>query len=414
MGQNKIAVARGWAIFAVCSLGFLLSQFYRVSVTIISPQLSHDLALSVPELATLSAAFFYAFAACQVLVGFLLDRWGARRCLLYFSVMGLSGAASFALAQNQGWALAGRVLLGLGLASNLMAPMVLLAAWFPPGRFATISGLLVGLGYLGPLIAATPLAWLAQNWGWRWGFLVIGALHALQVGGVFLVVRDHPPDRQPSPRSPGAHGQGLGQLLRRPYFWIISLASFFRYGCLAAIMGLWAGPFLMSGLGLSAIEAGNVLLTLTLAHILCLPLAGRLSDRTLDTRKWIVLAGLLLSAALTLTLGWLPRGGSLLMTHLIFALIGLAAAPGQITYVHIKELAPPSVQGAAMTGVNLFTMLGPAAIMQAVGALVSADPQALNTPQAFLPAWYLMAAGLALSGLAYLWTPDSRRAGTGE
>ncbi len=401
---------RAWAIFAVCSLGFVLSQFYRVSATVISPQLSQDLSLSVDELATLSAAFFYAFAACQVAVALVLDRFGARRSMVVFALLGLAGAGLFALAQGLGSALGGRVLLGVGLSCNLMGPMLLMAAWFPPGRLATLSGLMVGIGYMGPLLAATPLAWLAQNWGWRWGFICVGALHALQTLGVLLVVRDAPPGGRLSaaPGAGRAQMKDLRQLLSLPAFWLIGMGSFFRYGCLAALMGLWAGPFLITGLGMDPITAGNVLLALSLTHIVGLPLSGRLSDKTLKSRKGIIIAGLVLTSGLTLALIQLTPQGSAWWAAGLFALIGLAASPGQIMYVHIKELAPPSVQGAAMTGVNLFTMLGPAMVMQAVGALVASDPKALAQAGAFTPAWLLMAGGLALAALLYLLVPDTK------
>ncbi len=77
-------------------------------------------------------------------------------------------------------------------------------------------------------------------------------------------------------------------------------------------------------------------------------------------------------------------------------------------YPHIKELVPAEVMGTATTGINLFTMLGSAIIMQAMGLMVAAGPQGLSGPEGFAPAWILCAAGLGLSGFLYLLVPDSR------
>jgi predicted phage tail protein len=77
-------------------------------------------------------------------------------------------------------------------------------------------------------------------------------------------------------------------------------------------------------------------------------------------------------------------------------------------YSHIKELVPPQVMSTAMTGINLFTMLGAALIMQAMGLVVAVEPQGLSSPEGFAPAWVLCAVGLSLSGFLYLLVPDSR------
>jgi hypothetical protein len=122
----------------------------------------------------------------------------------------------------------------------------------------------------------------------------------------------------------------------------------------------------------------------------------------------VVVPGLLLSAGLTLALGLLGRDTPFWAVGGLLALIGLAAAPGQVIYAHVKELAPPRSQGAAMTAANLFTMLGTAVVMQVVAALVGSDPRQLSDPAAFAPAWKLMAGGLGLAGLLYLLAPDTR------
>ncbi|MFH1035779.1 MAG: MFS transporter [Pseudomonadota bacterium] len=404
---------RAWAIFAVAGLGFLLSQFYRVSATVISPQLSRDLGLDMAQLGALSAAFFYAFALSQIPLGLFLDRVGARRAVAVLALAGLAGAGLFAGATGLGQAMAGRALLGVGMSCNLMGALALLSAWFPPAHFATISGLLVGMGYLGTLLAATPLALMTQAWGWRWAFLTVAALNALQVAAFLLVVRDRPPGQQAPERQARSPFAGLGQVLGRPAFWGICLGTFFRYGCFTAILGLWAGPFLISGLGYGEVQAGNALLCLSVGHILALPLSGRLSDRWVNTRKWVITPSLFLSALLTLGLGLLDRGGSHWAVYALLALIGVAAAPGQIMYAHVKELVPDQRQGAAMTGINLFTMLGPAVVMQLVGLVVEGGPKSLAEPSQFWPAWWLLAGGLALAGVVYAWVPDSHARGQG-
>ncbi|MBU1451572.1 MAG: MFS transporter [Proteobacteria bacterium] len=401
---------RAWAVYAVCLCGFMMSMFYRVSVTVISPQLAADLGLSVSQLSDLSAAFFYAFAAAQIPLGIFLDRWGARLSMTLLNGVAVAGALTFALAQGGGMATVGRVLLGLGVSGNMIGAMLLVASWFPPRRFATLTGAMVGAGTAGQLLAATPLVYLTQATGWRGAFALAAALNVLQAAACWWVIRDTPLGVEPPRAARENPLKGLGQLFRHSYYWIISLGAFFRYGCLMALQGLWAGPYLMKGLGLDQVQAGNILLFVPLGYMIGLPLWGRISDEVLASRKRVILMSLFGSALLTLSLG-LMQGVPVWVLYALFLGLGFMSAPGQIMYPHIKELLPPHLAARALTGINLYTMLGAASLMQMAGLLVEGDPSSLSGIEGYWPVWLFMAGGLVLSGLLYILIPDSRPVG---
>lgn len=405
------ASGRAWAIFMVGSAGFVLSMFYRVSPSIIAPQLTHDLGLDPAQLSDLTAAFFYAFAACQIPLGVVLDRVGIRWPMAGLSLVGAGAAAWFAASQGHMEAIASRALLGFGMSCGLMGPLSLFARWFPPRMFATISGLLVAVGALGQILASTPLALLDQAVGWRGSYYIFAGINLLQAVAVLIVVRDHPPGYEAPPKQAGNPLRGLGKVLCMPAYWGISLGTFCRFGCLMAVQGLWAGPFLIYGLGYSSVEAGNSLLCLSLGYMIGLPLFGRVSDKWLRTRKWVIMPSLLLFAGLLLSLAWWQPGLSLGWVYLSFTLLGVSNAPGQIMYAHIKELVPEQYTSTAMTGVNLFTMLGPAAFMQVTGLIIKSGSGGLSGPGPFEPAWLFMAATMLGAGLVYIFIPDSRAQG---
>jgi MFS family permease len=399
---------RAWLIFISGNLGFILSMFYRVSPSVIAPQLSADLGLDPAHLGDVTAAFFYGFAACQLPLGLALDRLGIRWPMAALSLLGAAGAAWFASAQGLGGALGARALLGVGMSCGLMGPFALFAAWFPPRMFATIAGFHVAGGAMGQMLAATPLALMAETLGWRGSFWVFAAVNLLQAVAVALVVRDRPDGAPAPPRLAENPLKGLGRLLRMPAYWGISLATFFRFGCLMSLQGLWAGPYIIYGLGRSAVEAGNALLFLSVAYMISLPLSGRASDSWLGSRKWTVIPGLFAFSGLILCLALFPADVGIGWVYAAFALVGVVNGSGQIMYAHIKELVPRRYTATGMTGVNLFTMLGPAAMMQITGLMVAAEPSGLGGPAAFQPTWWLMVACLAAAGAAYTLLPDSR------
>jgi MFS family permease len=395
----------------VGSVGFVLSMFYRVSPSIIAPHLSKDLGLDPAQLSDLTAAFFYAFAACQIPLGVVLDRVGIRWPMAGLSLVGAGAAVWFAATSGHVDSIASRALLGLGMSCGLMGPLSLFARWFPPRLFATITGLLVAVGALGQVLASTPLALLDQAVGWRGSYLIFAGINLLQAVAVLVVVKDQPPGYEPPPKQAENPLRGLGKLLLMPAYWGISLGTFCRFGCLMAVQGLWAGPFLIYGLGYTSVEAGNALLCLSVGYMVALPLSGRLSDGWLHSRKWVIAPSLLFFSVLFLSMAWWKPGLNLFWIYLGFSLLGASNAPGQIMYAHIKELVPRQYTSTAMTGVNLYTMLGPAAFMQITGVIIKSEAGGLHGPEPFVPAWLFMAATMLGAGVVYLFIPDSRAEG---
>jgi sugar phosphate permease len=402
-----------WTVFSLASLLFILSQFYRVSNAIIAPDLQKDLELSAEELGLLSAAFFYAFALVQVPLGIALDRLGGRRTMTLLSLIGAGGALLFAAAHSFAAAFAGRALLGLGMAGNLMGSMKLLTRWFSPREFATLSGLMLAMGTLGNMLAATPLA-AAKEWiGWRESFGMLGLFTAAVAVCFFALVREGPSGED----QPGASGfapgpawkEALKTLCRNANYWIISLGTFFRYGTFVAIQGLWIGPYMIQQLHMSPIAAGNLLLLLNTGLILGSPLGGWLSDRVLRSRKKVIVLGLAMMALVLAALGagWGETGAAALAV-LLFS-FGLFGSFGIVMYAHIKELMPSEMSGTALTGINLFTMLGGAAMLQGLGWVLDHVVAAGGrTAPDYHPAFLLCAGGVALALVGYLFATDTR------
>ncbi len=58
-----------------------ISQFYRVSNSVIGPEVAAELGLSARDLGLAGGAFFLALLVAQIPVGIAFDRWGARATL---------------------------------------------------------------------------------------------------------------------------------------------------------------------------------------------------------------------------------------------------------------------------------------------------------------------------------------------
>jgi MFS family permease len=115
---------RGWRRILLVLLpfaaGYYLSYLFRTINALISAQLGSDLALGAAELGLLTAVYFLAFAAIQLPVGIMLDRYGPRRVQSALLLAAAAGAAIFGFADGLVMLIVGRALVGLGVAAALI------------------------------------------------------------------------------------------------------------------------------------------------------------------------------------------------------------------------------------------------------------------------------------------------------
>jgi predicted MFS family arabinose efflux permease len=364
---------RGLIIVTTLATAYMASHFFRASNVTIGLDLMRDLAIGPEALGALTGAFFFGFAAMQIPCGFLFDRFGPRRSVAGMLILATLGGAIFTLAPNWPILLTGRVLMGCGFGVMLIGSMVVISRWFPPDRFSTVTAFVMSIGLLGNLLATTPLAWASQAIGWRSVFGLAVVFTALAAIAVWLVVRDAPsghPFLSRTPEPPRQMLQGLLEVLRNPQLRPILALNFCNYACTFTVQGLWGGPFLREVHGLSAIEAGNVLLAAVIAYQFGMLAFGPL-DRLLDTRKWIAAGGTLVIIAILATLAlasrppiWAPIGAIIV--------IGFFSASSTMVMTHGRGAIPERLIGRGIATINTFVMLGVACMQTLSGIIVGA------------------------------------------
>ncbi len=225
------------------ALAYVLSQFYRAFLAVLSKILEQDIGATPDDLALASGMWFAAFAAAQIPIGAALDSIGPRRTAAGLLLIGGGGgAAVFALATSPLHINIAMTLIGVGCAPVLMASYYIFAREYPPMRFALLASVMVGVGSLGNLVASYPMALSAELLGWRnllWG---LGGLCALVALSIYLWVRD-------PAKIEGESKGSLAQLFRLRALWFIFPLMGVNYALPGAVRGLWIGPYLTDVFG---------------------------------------------------------------------------------------------------------------------------------------------------------------------
>ncbi len=413
--HGPVSDRRRWILLAAVSVLFGLSMFYRSAIAVLTTDLMRDVPMDLGDLGLVSAAFFYTYALFQIPSGILLDRFSPVKVMAIFFLAALSGVVLFAVAESAAAMVVGRLLTGAGMACGFIGALKILSMLFPPDRFATLSGIVVSVGNMGIVFATTPLVLWTQELGWRMTFMFVGLFHLAVTLTFALAFRDGLAAGQGAAAQTSAKGGdplgGLRQVLKDGQAWLISLAAFIRYGVLAAVQGLWAGPYLMGVMGYSPVTAGNLLFLLTLGVVIGNPVSGFLSDRVFRNRKGIMIVALAGYALTLVALAFVPVGAPLWLVALLFAIFGVFASTSSIPYAHLRELTPPKWSATAMTVLNFVAVVGAGFFMQGLGALIALlHPGASLSQDAFHDAFMVCAFSLGAAAVLYAFTRESHGA----
>ncbi|GHH00803.1 MFS transporter [Pseudodonghicola xiamenensis] len=379
-------------------LAYVLSQFFRAFLAVLSTVLEQDVGASAQTLATASSMWFLSFAIMQLPVGWALDRIGPRRTVSVLLLIGCGGgAAVFALAQAPWQISAAMFLIGIGCAPALMSSYYIFAREYPPARFATLAALMLGMGSVGNLVASYPTAVAAELIGWRGTLATLAGLSLVVAVGLFFTVRD------PERHSSDLKGSVL-DLLKMPVMWLILPMMAVSYAPSGAIRGLWIGPYLRDVFGLETNQIGQATLMMGVAMIAGTLVYGPL-DRIVKSRKWPIAAGGVGTAA-ALTAIILRIDMSPALSTLLMAAIGFLGGYFPVIIAHGRAFFPTHLVGRGVTMMNLFGIGGVGLTQFATGEVYgSLSPSGAGGAYAMI--FLFLAITTALGTTIYLFSRDS-------
>lgn len=381
-------------MFLLCCLLYLMSYFQRSAPTVISLDLCQSLNVSLADLSLISGVTMLAYGLMQLPAGLITDRVGARRTIIVLTALAIVSAVLFSFVHTLNGALAARFLLGIGI-SVLVPIMTYICRVYPPGESGRVISFIVAAGALGPLVSATPLAWLSNTVGWRLSLLFFAGVMALILIGFALVGAEK---ADPVPAEPEkAVGlkdtlRGAALILKSGRFWPLCLWQMFTSGAIFMLNTLWWGPYLMQGHGLSKVTASVVLLASPLAMLVAQPLFGWLSDVVFRSRRTPMgmASALGVLAALSFVVGKEALPVPLLIVQTIALTVGLVGA-APLLFVLVRESFPFHLSGTALGCANMFFPIWAFVLQKLFGVIVDHSlVSGASTMEAYTTASWLL------------------------
>ena len=403
-------------VFAIVLASFVLSFFHRTAPAAIAGELAQAFSINAAVLGTLAATYFYVYTLLQIPVGVLADTIGPRKLLAGGSLVAAAGSLAFALAPGWEIAAAGRALVGVGVSVAFISILKISAVWFPPNRFATLTGLTMFAGNLGAVVAGAPLAWIVTQTSWRHVFVALALLSATLAVATWLLVRDTPQQRgfvTIDAARPGSathvHWRGaLSSVLRNLATWPGFFVNVGIGGSYLAFAGLWAVPWLEHAYGMSRVNAAQHVSALLVGVALGSLAVGWLSDRVGNRRA------LMRAFTFAYALSWLPllvrAPWPLAATLWWFVLMGLLIPGFTLAWTVAKEVNRPEHSGIATSVVNVGIFLGAGILQPLVGWVIDRGRAGGNVAGAWHDAIVVIASAAAFGALCTLFVREPARA----
>jgi len=383
-------------VYLPFAAAYFLSYLYRTVNAVVGPVIVDELALSAAELGLLTSAYFIMFAGIQLPLGIALDRFGPRRVQTVLLLIAALGATLFGMGASMAELVAGRILIGMGVAAGLMGALKMIALWFRRDQWPLVNGLLMAAGGLGSLVATAPTQAALGVMSWHTVFFVLAGITV----AVALCILAVAPEK-PAAALPGTLREqiaAVGEIMRDGFFWRVTPLFTASQATFIGTQTLWIGPWLRDVAGQDAATRGSSMLLATVAmtagFLTSGMAAGALAKRGIPN----MLAATVSMVAFLLVTVWLaaiPLGvvpGGFASSVGAWCLFGFLGTYAIIYFPVLTGAYPLHLSGRVTTSVN-FIMFSVVFLAQwGVGRVLDAWPRSASG--GYDPAGYALAFGI--------------------
>ena len=335
-------------ILLLC-LAYVISQFFRNFLAVLSEQLYLDIGATSDDLAFAMGLWFLTFSLMQIPVGTALDKVGPKlTSSVIFLLGGAGGSVIFALATTPLHITLSMGLIGAGCSPVLMGSYYIFARMYDPKIFASLAAIMIGVGSFGNLAGAAPLAFATDLFGWRPTMLALALISLIIAVGLFLFVEN--------PKiSENINRGSFLDLLKIRNLWFIFPLVLIHYAPVAGIRGLWIGPYVNDNFG------GDDNLAFATTAMSLSMIAGTFAygpmDQIFGTRKWIIFIGSSICLASILSLALMEQITFGISVSL-FCILGFFGMSYPLMIAHGRSFSPEHLTGRCVTLLNMFAIGG--------------------------------------------------------
>ena len=321
---RSLWTGKRFIIVAFLFFNMFINYMDRINLSVAAPIVARQYKWDPALMGWIFSGFLWTYMVCLIPWGWATDRYGSRRVgALSMTLWSLSGMATGAIV-GFGSMMASRLALGVGEGASFPISGKVVRQWFPAGERGLATAIFNAGTFAGPAISAPVVAWLVLQAGWRWSFVITGAIGILwailwlsffrapaecswlpEDERNYLLSQTGAPPKTAAPETPTKGALGL--LLSRKTMW----GQFLTQGCCAYTMYLylaWLPSYLVRERHMDLMKASWFTALPYLISVVLGIMIGKLSDSILTPeavkqgkRRTLLIIFILLSSVVLLT-----------------------------------------------------------------------------------------------------------------
>lgn len=245
--------------------------------------------IGAASLSSLAVTQLAVYAAMQIPAGMMLDRFGARKLIIFGSLMTGLGNLLVAFSPSLFIAVTGRMIVGFGDSFVFISMIRLINGWVTGPKATRYTQLYANFGQLGQIASAVPFAFLLGVSGWTPAFGLAAGLAFLAAAIGVLALKDEPRDKsieQPRKSALAQFRENIADPFTRKAFWV----HFTLQSSGSVFILLWGYPFLVQGEGIPKPIASMLLTSFVFIGFLVGPILSHVCVTYPNRRNLLVTA----------------------------------------------------------------------------------------------------------------------------
>ena len=412
---------QAWFAFAMTIALMVFDYVDRQVIVSLFPHMKQDWGLSDKELGALVSVVSITIALGALPVALFADRTSRVKSIVVMASLWSLATISCMFTRSYGQLLAARAMIGLGEAGYGSAGVALIASPFPARMRGALMACFFAAASVGSVLGVMLGGLIAQHWGWKAAFGVVG-FPGLLLALLYLKVRDYPtveltPRLERATRSTLSAAQAIVKALvrSRTMLWIC-VGSAAQLIVVSAIWS-WLPSFLNREYGLApdqaAVKAGLVVLCGAIGSVVWGAVVDRAGARHPNAKLHAMALLCIASLLLVVAAFGAPQLGLQMSAQVRFALIAFGGFLMTCTIgpapAIVMDVIHPGIRATGASVLALFSNLFGLAVGPFIAGVMS-DAWGLTAALTAVPAFGLLAAlAFGLAGRTY--AAEMQRAG---
>jgi MFS family permease len=313
------------------------------------------------------------YAAMQIPVGILLDRFGAKILLTVGAGIMAIGQFTVAFAPSLEVAVIGRMLVGLGDSFTFISMIRMVNGWYSGAKASKIQQYISTVGQTGQFFSAVPFWFMLEGLGWEPAFAIMASASLLVVLLLITLTANEPVTSEHKTANATSLRKAVNQLLenfRNPGIRMAFWTHFSTQPTTTSVSLLWAAPYLVNAQGQTHEFVALTLTAMVFFGFITGPIIAEICARAPRYRARLVYSVVGTTVGAWLVLILYPGLAPSWLLLACFLVISVGGPASMVAFDFSKDFVPKSKLGSANGFANVGGFLATFVMMYLTGLVI--------------------------------------------